>query len=183
MTLTWLDIAFLGILTFTVVAGFMRGLVREGLGLAAWVLAILAARAFAMPVANALDGLIENPDVRLILAFVLVIFAVIMLCGLAIRMLHAAVEWVGMGLFNRLAGAAFGGLKGGAILVLATFLIGLTPLEQLQAWQQAQLRPQLLQLQDWALDRWQEWDKDSPDRLAPLKKLAPSEDSVQQLGF
>ncbi|QEA40350.1 CvpA family protein [Pistricoccus aurantiacus] len=183
MTLTWLDIAFLGILTFTVVAGFMRGLVREGLGLAAWVLAILAARAFAMPVANALDGLIENPDVRLILAFVLVIFAVIMLCGLAIRMLHAAVEWVGMGLFNRLAGAAFGGLKGGAILVLATFLIGLTPLEQLQAWQQAQLRPQLLQLQDWALDRWQEWDKDSPGRLAPLKKLAPSEDSVQQLGF
>lgn len=172
MTLTWIDWIFVGVLAVTMLAGFMRGLVQEGLGLATWVLALLAARFFAEPVADMLSGLIDSPDGRLVLAFVLVTFVVIMLGGMVIRLLHAAVEWVGMGFFNRIAGAVFGTLKGGVILVLATLLIGFTPLEQLSAWQNAEVRPTFERLEAWTLDRVAAWERQDPARAEQLRSLS-----------
>lgn len=163
MTLTWIDWAFLALLAVSTLAGFMRGLIREALGLAAWIVALLAARLFAEPVAELLSGLIDNPDMRLVLAFVLVILGVVLLCGIIIRMVHAAVEWVGMGFFNRLAGACFGAARGAAVLVVATVLIGLTPLAQLQAWQNAEVRPPFEQLRDWAVDQLKNWEGRVPE--------------------
>lgn len=172
MTLTWLDWAFLAVLAMSMLAGFMRGLVREALGLGAWIAALLASRLFAQPVADMLTGYIEHPDIRLVLAFILVIFVVVMLCGIVIRVMHAAIEWVGMGFFNRLAGAAFGILRGGAILVLATVVISLTPLVQLQAWQQAQLRPSFEDLRDWTVSRIADWEQRDPETAETLRSLS-----------
>lgn len=172
MTLTWLDWVFLAVLTMSMLAGFMRGLVREALGLGAWIVALLASRVFAQPVADMLKGFIDHPDVRLVLAFVLVIFVVVLLCGVVIRIMHAAVEWVGMGFFNRLAGAGFGILRGGAILVLATVLITLTPLSQLQAWQRAELRPSFEGLRDWAISQVAAWEQRDPQTVEELRALA-----------
>ncbi|WP_046080228.1 CvpA family protein [Halomonas sp. HG01] len=178
MTLTWLDWVFVAVLAVTGIAGLVRGLVREALGLAAWVVALLAARWLAEPLAVRLEGLIDSPDGRLILAFVLVVLGVILACGVVIRLIQAAVEWVGMGLFNRVAGAAFGLAKGSAILVVATLLIGLTPLQQLEAWQQASLRPPFLQLKDWAVGRLAAWEGRlpvSPESLGDPVSLMPSQ--------
>ncbi|WP_129142077.1 CvpA family protein [Modicisalibacter coralii] len=172
MTFTWLDWLFLAVLAASMMAGFLRGLVREALGLGAWILALLASRFLASPVADWLAGLIDSPDVRLIVAFVLVIFAVIMLCGMVIRGVQAAIEWVGMGFFNRVAGAAFGVLRGGAILVLATVLISLTPLVQLQAWQEARLRPTFEDLRDWAVARFTDWQQRNPQKVDEWRALS-----------
>ncbi|WP_192036726.1 CvpA family protein [Halomonas sp. YLGW01] len=172
MTLTWVDWIYLGVLAITMLAGFMRGLVQEGLGLVTWVMALVAARFFAEPVADLLAGLIDSPDGRLVLAFVLVTFVVIMLGGIVIRLLHAAVEWVGMGFFNRVAGAVFGILKGGVILVLATLLIGFTPLEQLEAWQEARVRPTFERLEAWTLDRVAAWERQDPARAEQLREFS-----------
>lgn len=172
MSLTWLDWVFLAVLAISMMAGFTRGLVREGLGLAAWIIALLAARVFAEPVADLFSGLIDNADGRLVLSFVLVIFVVIILCGVVIRMVHAAVEWVGMGFFNRMAGTLFGALRGAAILVLATVLITLTPLVQLQAWQEAQLRPSFEQLRDWAVSQVEAWETRDPERTREWRDIS-----------
>ncbi len=172
MLLTWLDWIFIVVLTVTTLTGFLRGLIREALGLAAWIIALLAARLLAEPVADLLAGVIDNADGRLVLAFVLVIFAVILLCGIVIRLVHAAVEWVGMGLFNRVMGAAFGGAKGAAILVLATILISLTPLAQLEAWQGAQLRPTFEELRNWALNQLETWEGELPGASESLPLLS-----------
>lgn len=171
MSLTWLDWAFLAVLAISMLAGFMRGLVREALGLGAWIVALLASRLFAQPVAELLEGVIEHPDARLVLAFILVIFVVVMLCGIVIRLIHAAVEWVGMGVLNRLAGAGFGMLRGGAILVLATVVITLTPLAQLQAWQQAELRPAFEDLRVWVVSRLADWEAYEADAVKGLRAL------------
>lgn len=171
MILTWLDWAFLAVLAISMLAGVMRGLVREALGLGAWIVALLASRLFAQPVADMLEGFIDHPDARLVLAFILVIFVVVMLCGIVIRLVHAAVEWVGMGFFNRLAGAGFGILRGGAILILATVVITLTPLAQLQAWQQAELRPSFEGLRDWAVSRIADWERRDPQTADELRSL------------
>lgn len=161
MTLTWLDWAFLAVLAVSMLAGFMRGLVREALGLAAWVAALLGARMFAPAVAEMMAPYIDHPEIRLVLGFVLVIFVIIMLCGFLIRMINAAIEWVGMGFFNRVAGATFGAARGALILVLATVILTLTPLSGIAAWQNAQLRPAFEQLRDWSVDRLEEWEIDT----------------------
>lgn len=171
MTLTWLDWAFLAVLAITMLTGFMRGLVREALGLGAWILALVAARFLAEPVAELLGGVIDSADARLVLAFILVILGVVIASGIVIRLVHAAVEWVGMGFFNRLMGAAFGTLKGGAILVLATILITLTPLAQLEAWQEAELRPSFEALRDWAVSQFEAWEFNEPERLEQWREL------------
>ncbi|MCK0768015.1 CvpA family protein [Chromohalobacter canadensis] len=161
MTLTWLDWAFLAVLAVSMLAGFMRGLVREALGLAAWVAALLGARMFAPAVAEMMAPYIDHPEIRLVLGFVLVIFVIIMLCGFLIRMINAAIEWVGMGFFNRVAGATFGAARGALILVLATVILTLTPLSGIAAWQNAQLRPAFEQLRDWSVDRLEKWEIDT----------------------
>lgn len=172
MSLTWLDWTFIAILSISMLAGFTRGLVREALGLGAWIIALLASRRFAQPVADMLEGFIDHPDARLVVAFILVIFVVVMLCGIVIRFMHAAVEWVGMGLFNRFAGAGFGILRGGAILVLATVVITLTPLVELQAWQQAKLRPSFEDLRDWTVSRIADWEQHDPQTAEELRSLS-----------
>ncbi|MBD3896158.1 CvpA family protein [Halomonas sp. ML-15] len=172
MSLTWLDMAFLAVLAISMLAGFMRGLIREGLGLAAWVIALIAARMFAEPVADMLSGLIDNADGRLVLSFILVIFVVIMICGLVIRAVHAAVEWVGMGFFNRMAGAAFGVLRGAAILVLVTVLISLTPLSQLEAWRNAELRPTFEELRGWVISQVEAWEQRDPERTEAWRNIS-----------
>ncbi|MCK0744025.1 CvpA family protein [Chromohalobacter nigrandesensis] len=161
MTLTWLDWAFLAVLSVSMLAGFMRGLVREALGLAAWVAALLGARMFAPAVAEMMSPYIDHPEIRLVLGFVLVIFVIVMLCGFLIRMINAAIEWVGMGFFNRVAGATFGAARGALILVLATVILTLTPLSGIAAWQNAQLRPAFEQLRDWSVDRLEAWEIDT----------------------
>ncbi|MWJ28308.1 CvpA family protein [Halomonas sp. ZH2S] len=172
MALTWIDAVFLAVLVLSMLAGFTRGLVREALGLAAWVVALLVARMLAEPVAETLGGLIDSHDARLVLAFILVIFAVILLCGIVIRVLHAAVEWAGMGFFNRMAGTIFGAARGAAILVIATVLITLTPLSSLDAWQDASLRPTFEQLRDWAVSQLDNWERDLPETPASLRDIS-----------
>ncbi|MCE3026099.1 MULTISPECIES: CvpA family protein [Salinicola] len=187
MTLTWLDYAFLLVLTISMLAGFMRGLVREALGLGAWIVALLAARVFAQPLGEMLEPYISHPDARLVLGFVLVIFVVVMVCGFVIRLLNAAIEWVGMGFFNRVAGACFGLARGAAILVIATVVIGLTPLAQLSAWQQAQLRPAFESLRAWAVVQLEGWNVDASQaedamRRLPLTLPGTTTSTVEQSG-
>ncbi|MBF59797.1 CvpA family protein [Halomonas sp. FeN2] len=172
MALTWIDAVFLAVLALSMLAGFVRGFVREALGLAAWVVALMVARVLAEPVAELMSGFIDSFDARLVLAFILVIFAVILLCGIVIRLVHAAIEWVGMGLLNRVAGAAFGVARGAVILLIATVLITLTPLAELQAWQQAELRPTFIQLRDWAVSQLDQWDRELPEAPSSLRNIS-----------
>lgn len=171
MALTWIDALFLAVLALSTLAGFARGLIREALGLAAWVVALLVARVLAEPVADLLADFIANADARLVLAFVLVIFAVILLCGIVIRLVHAAIVWVGMGFLNRLAGAAFGAARGAAILVVVTVMITLTPLVELDAWQEASLRPTFEQLREWTLSQLDQWEGRLPQAPESLKDI------------
>lgn len=171
MALTWIDAAFLAVLALSMLAGFVRGFVREALGLAAWVIALMVARVLAEPVAELMSGFIDSFDARLVLAFALVIFAVILLCGIVIRLVHAAVEWVGMGLLNRFAGAAFGIARGAVILLVVTVLIMLTPLSELQAWQQATLRPTFIELRNYAINQLDQWGGELPEAPSTLNDI------------
>ena len=49
MALTWIDAVFLAVLALSMLAGFVRGFVRESLGLAAWVVALMVAAISSTP--------------------------------------------------------------------------------------------------------------------------------------
>ncbi|MBR9878526.1 MAG: CvpA family protein [Gammaproteobacteria bacterium] len=177
MLVTWVDWVFVAVLAVAVAAGFVRGLVREALGLASWIVALLAARMFAEPVAEVLGNWIDSPDGRLIVAFILIIVITILLGGILIRMIQAAVEWAGAGFLNRLTGALFGGVKAAAVLTLVTLLIGFTPLDQLTAWQDASVRPHFEQLRDWGLGQLSDFEGSLPDFPESLRELPQAEPS------
>ena len=50
--MTWLDYAVIGVLALSIAWGAWRGLVREIMSLAGWVIAFLAANLFAAPLAD-----------------------------------------------------------------------------------------------------------------------------------
>ena len=70
--MSWLDLAVAMVLVISIAWGVWRGLVREMMSLAGWVIAFLAANLFAAPVADLLPASIARPELRSVIAFVAV---------------------------------------------------------------------------------------------------------------
>ena len=71
-------------------------------------------------------------------------------------------------------GAIVGGViaRGAVILLVATVLITLTPLAELQAWQQASLRPTFIELRDWAVSQLDQWERELPTPPESLRDIS-----------
>ena len=59
--MTWIDYAVFGVMGLSIGWGIWRGLVREVISLAGWVIAFLAANLFAAPLAETLPASISRP--------------------------------------------------------------------------------------------------------------------------
>lgn len=160
MITTWIDWALLILLGLSVLTGFARGFIREGLKLAAWVAALLIARAASPAAADLMADSIASEEIRLVVAFVVLVVLVMILAGMLTRVLHAVIEWAGMGFFNRLLGALFGALRAAVIAVLAATVAGLTPLASTQAWQASALLPVVERGRAQLMAQYQKIDED-----------------------
>ncbi|HUJ27042.1 MAG TPA: CvpA family protein [Myxococcales bacterium] len=135
--MTWLDYAVLGVTAVSILWGVWRGLVREVISLAGWVIAFLAANLFAGPLAAALPASVRTPELRVLIAFAAIFVASLMVTALVAMLLSKLVSAVGLGGLDRLLGALFG-LARAAVIVLATALLaGLTALPRHPAWTQS----------------------------------------------
>lgn len=141
--MTWIDYAALGAMAISVAWGAWRGLVREIISFAGWVIAFLAANLLAGPLGEALPESIARPELRVLLAFVgvfILTLAVTTLAGLLFsRLLKAA----GLGGLDRTLGALFGVAR--AVLVVLAFglLAGLTRLPGDEAWTESVTGPMM----------------------------------------
>ena len=120
--MNWVDAVMLAFLALSVLVGLWRGLAREMLGLAAWIVAALLATryyAVAVPLAGRLveDGLIAD-----LLAFAAVFVVILIGLSIAATLLSRLVRLSLLGGIDRALGAAFGLVRGGALLVLAYIL-------------------------------------------------------------
>jgi membrane protein required for colicin V production len=131
---TSLDYAVLGVLALSTAWGAWRGLVREVISLAGWVLAFVAANVFSEPLADALAGWISNPEVRAIVAFVAVFVVVLTLITLAAIVLSKALKSTGLRGLDRVLGGLFGVARGVLIAVLFALVAGLTSFPQQPTW-------------------------------------------------
>ena len=80
--MTWLDYALIGVLVISVAWGVWRGLVREAISLAGWVIAFLVANLFAAPLAELLTKSLPRPEWHLPLAFVVIFLLTLTLATL-----------------------------------------------------------------------------------------------------
>lgn len=116
--MNWLDIAFLAILVLSGIAGLVRGLAREVLGLAGLVGGFLLALLFAPNLAPKLERWVTHP-LAYPAAFLVLVLATMLAAEIAGGLLTRLVEAVRLSCLNRLAGGLFGLARGALLVVLA----------------------------------------------------------------
>lgn len=132
--MTWLDYAACALLAASILWGVWRGLVREVISVAAWVLAFLAANLFAGPLGEELPGVLPTPEIRVLVAFIAVFVATLAVCTLVGLLLSRLAKVAGLGGLDRVLGGVFGLARAMVILLAFSLLAGLTALPRQPVW-------------------------------------------------
>jgi membrane protein required for colicin V production len=138
---TIFDYLVIFVLVASVLISMMRGLVKEVLSLAGWVVAFVIANAYAAALATMLPPVVPGEVLRLILAFIALFIGVRILMGLLALALSALLDAGGLSLVDRALGAVFGVGRGLVIVLAAVILCGMTSLPQQHFWKEAVLSP------------------------------------------
>lgn len=151
--MTWLDVSVIAIIALSAVFGIFRGFVKEALSLIAWVSSFWVATRYAPVLASHWEGAISHPNLRLALAFLLLLLAVLVvgfvLTALVVRLVRAsAVSGP-----DRALGGVFGLLRGVVIVTIVIMAAAWTPFGQGKAWDDSHLAGSFRTLAAWASGR------------------------------
>lgn len=168
----WVDWALLGAFAISVVIGIFRGFTREVLGLASWILAIVAALLFAPAAAVYLEPHISMPSIRIASAYGLVFFSGLVLGAIVTAIISALVRKSPLSGIDRSIGAGFGLLRGVLLAVVVVWLLGLTPARQDPWWRESLFIGKL----EWLAEGLNQFvPADWQDRLKPAISTAKTE--------
>ena len=115
----WVVLCIVGLSTLF---AFLRGVIRELIALVAWIVGIVGALAFTPMLGAMLPDITDQPAVRYIVAFTVIIIAALLVGALIAWPLSKAVRAAGLGFVDRFLGSLFG-LARGIALVLAFVLV------------------------------------------------------------
>lgn len=139
--MTIFDYLVLFVLVCSVVISTMRGLVKEILSLASWVVSFVIANAYGENLATLLPESIPGNSTRLIVAFIALFIGVRLLMMLLTMALDAVIKATGLTLADRGLGGLFGLARGMVIVLAAVLLCGMTAIPQQAFWKEALLSP------------------------------------------
>ena len=124
--MNWVDLAVLGVIVVSALLGLLRGLVREALGVAAWVLAAVAASPYgAFPYTQPIARQhIADPGIADAVAFGVVFLAVLVILLLIAGVVSRLVRRSVLGSLDRTLGLVFGAARGGILLASAFIIAG-----------------------------------------------------------
>jgi membrane protein required for colicin V production len=166
--MTWVDLAVLAVLALSALLAFMRGLVREVLGLGAWVGAIFAG-VWALPRVRPQfqQWLGPSPWVEPVAFAAVFIVALIVLLLLA-RWISTIVRNSVIGGVDRTLGLVFGLARGVALLILAYIASGmLVPVDR---WPDVVLNAESV----WPVYHGAQWVVDQlPEQYRPQRVHPP----------
>lgn len=123
--MNWVDLAVLAVILVSGMLGAIRGLVREVLGLGAWIGALIAAITLYQYVVPIAHRLIQNPDVADPVAFGVVFLMVLILLSILAGIVSGLFRRTGLGALDSTLGLLFGLLRGSVLLCAAYILAGL----------------------------------------------------------
>ena len=162
MTLPAADMVILALILLSAVIGLFRGLVKELVSLVIWFCAIVGATVFASPLAEYLTAVDASRPIRVVIAFAVVFFGVLIAGGLLQWSLAKLIQSTGLGGTDRFLGFVFGALRGGLVVIGALILV--RPFaETSDWWEESLLRPELLVFEDDVLELFRSTDMESTD--------------------
>lgn len=153
LVLNWLDYGLLGLLLLSMGLSLLRGLLREVISLATWLVALWLAYLGMSWAAMALAPAIPNPDLALVAGFGVIFLGILLLGAMVNIALGQLLKLSGLGGVDRLLGLAFGFGRGILLWILLMLVAGLTPLPQEEVWQRSamlqQVRPGAETVRGW----------------------------------
>ncbi|MES2878975.1 MAG: CvpA family protein [Pseudomonadota bacterium] len=132
-----LDLIFLGVLLASLLLGAWRGLVYEVLSVLSWIAAFFLAQWFAPDVAQKLPASVSGEALRYAVGFLLVFVLSVFAGGLVTKLIQKLFAAVGLQPADRALGAAFGLIRGVVLLLAATVVVGMTPMQSSAWWQES----------------------------------------------
>ena len=176
------DLFFLAIVAISAIIGLFRGLMREGLSLASWILAFILALRFGPMAAEYLTEYVSVPSVRMATAYSVIFLATLIVGAIVNYFLGKMVRATGFSGTDRTLGLIFGVARGTAIIVIAIMLARLTVVREDSWWQESQfvlyLEPWAVQLQEWLPDDVEgQMDAIQPPSSSEPKKTSPPSSS------
>lgn len=139
--MTIFDYVVLFIFITSIIISTMRGLLKEILSLASWVIAFFVANAYGVALSEFIP--LVGTSTRLVTAFAMLFLGTRLLMGLLSMAIDSIVKASGLKLMDRGLGSLFGAARA-AVLVLSLMLIGgMTTLPYQPFWKHALFRPML----------------------------------------
>jgi membrane protein required for colicin V production len=125
----------------SVLVGLLRGVTREIVSLAGWVLGLVLAFFYAERVGALLP--VEPPTLQTVLGALLILSGVLILAALLGAVLRALMTAVKLSTLDRLLGAAFGFARAALVLGVGVMLASGTHVPEAGWWKQSMLLPWL----------------------------------------
>jgi membrane protein required for colicin V production len=126
------DLLIIVVLVVSVVSAFVKGFFVEVFSLAGLIVGLFFAAANYGAFAPWVLHVIQNREVANLIAFLVIALLVMVVAGLAGRLLRGLFRGVGLGFVDRLLGAVFGLVKGSVVVTLV--LMGIVAFLPRQAW-------------------------------------------------
>lgn len=133
--MSWIDWAFIVLVSLSVVVGLVRGLLYEVMALLGWVVAYVAAHALGPQVAPALPLGTPGSALNTVTGFVAVFIATLIVWSLLSWAVRKLVQASPLNPLDRALGAVFGLLRGVLVALVVATAVNLTPLAESPAWQ------------------------------------------------
>jgi membrane protein required for colicin V production len=133
----WVDIAFAGVLLFSIIVGLMRGLMFEVLSLVGWLVAYFAAQWLSPEVAPHLPVGRPGSSLNLGAAFASTFIVVLVAWSLLARVVRLLVHATPLSLVDRMFGAGFGLLRGVVVLLVVTTVVMLSSFAKSTPWRES----------------------------------------------
>jgi membrane protein required for colicin V production len=155
----WVDIIVFVVIGFSVLIGLFRGLVKEAISLATWVLGIWVGLTFSPNVAQLLPFKVGDQTVQMVIAFVVIFLALLVAGGIINYLMGQLVDKTGLSGTDRTMGLVFGFMRGVLIVSVMVLLATLTNMPNEGWWQQSLTLPYFHDIALWLKDQL-------PDTLA-----------------
>lgn len=140
---SWVDLLLLALLAASVLIGLWRGLVFELLSLAGWLVAYFTSPFVAPLIAQWLPSQRMGPSLIHVLSLLLAFLLILLIWGLAAKLLRALIHASPLSLFDRVLGAGFGVVRGVLVCLLLVVVVSMTPAVASTTWQSSQVAPWL----------------------------------------
>ena len=148
-TFNWVDLFIIAVVGLSIIISLVRGFVREALSLAGWIVAIWVAMTYYNQLADILKPHIKDSVIRMGGAFLILLFATLIVAGLVNFLISQLVAKTGLSGTDRMIGAIFGFIRGALLVGVLIMLSNLTPLPAQQDWKDSLLVPTFKPVEVW----------------------------------